>query len=110
MAKWYETRAADEAVIRILRAFLSVPIESSRARHFEHDPEKHALGRDPIGGNRFSDKIMLKMKNLSKQKALFRMLFLVASLAALPARFAAKAFAKIAIGLCLAGVTVGHTA
>jgi hypothetical protein len=68
-------------------------------------------------GNRFSDKIMLYPKNLGrehglvpKQKALFRMLFLVASLAALPARFAAKAFAKIAIVLCLAGVTVAHTA
>jgi len=23
-----------------------------------HDPEKHALGLDPVGGNRFSEKIM----------------------------------------------------
>ena len=33
MTKWYEPRAADEAVIQILRAFLTVPIVSSRARH-----------------------------------------------------------------------------
>lgn len=32
MAKWYEPHAADEAVIQILRAFLTVPIVSSRAR------------------------------------------------------------------------------
>jgi hypothetical protein len=25
----------------------------------EHDPEKHALGLDPMGGYRFSEKIML---------------------------------------------------
>jgi hypothetical protein len=25
----------------------------------EHDPEKHALGLDPMGGCRFSEKIML---------------------------------------------------
>jgi hypothetical protein len=34
MAKWYEARAADEAVIQILRAFLTVPIVSSRARQY----------------------------------------------------------------------------
>jgi hypothetical protein len=27
-----------------------------------HDPEKHALGLDPMGGNRFSDQIMRKTK------------------------------------------------
>jgi hypothetical protein len=26
----------------------------------EHDPEKHALGLDPMGGNRFSEKITLQ--------------------------------------------------
>jgi hypothetical protein len=26
----------------------------------EHDPEKHALGLGPMGGNRFSDKIIRK--------------------------------------------------
>jgi hypothetical protein len=30
------------------------PVES------EHDPEKHALGLDPMGGYRFSEKVMLK--------------------------------------------------
>jgi hypothetical protein len=28
-------------------------------RLLEHDPEKHALGLDPMGGYRFSEKIML---------------------------------------------------
>jgi len=28
----------------------------------EHDPEKHALGLDPTGGNRFSEKIMHRRK------------------------------------------------
>jgi hypothetical protein len=28
----------------------------------EHDPEKHALGLDPMGGSRFSEKIMLEPK------------------------------------------------
>jgi hypothetical protein len=28
----------------------------------EHDPEKHALGLDPTGGRRFSEKIMLNQK------------------------------------------------
>jgi hypothetical protein len=28
----------------------------------EHDPEKHALGLDPMGGSWFSEKIMLKRK------------------------------------------------
>jgi hypothetical protein len=32
MAKWYEAPAEDEAVIQIFRAFLTVPIVSSRAR------------------------------------------------------------------------------
>jgi hypothetical protein len=110
-AKWYEARVADEAVIQILRAFLGVPIVSSRARQFEHDPEKHALGRDPMGGNRLSDKIMLKMKNLTpKQKAPFRMLFLVAFLAKGLGKLFASPFAKIAIALCLAGVTAGNAA
>jgi hypothetical protein len=27
-----------------------------------HDPEKHALGLDPMGGNRFSEKIMHQRK------------------------------------------------
>jgi hypothetical protein len=31
-------------------------------RKLEHDPEKHALGLDPMGGNRFSEKIMLKQR------------------------------------------------
>jgi hypothetical protein len=77
----------------------------------------------PKSGNRFSDKIMLKMKNLDcdpileldhglapRQKALFRMLFLVEFFAAVLAKLPANPIAKIAIGLCLAGVTVGHTA
>ena len=34
-------------------------------RRLEHDPEKHALGLDPMGGNRFSAKIMLKPKSES---------------------------------------------
>jgi len=29
----------------------------------EHDPEKLALGLDPMGGSRFSEKIMLKQKS-----------------------------------------------
>jgi hypothetical protein len=32
----------------------------------EHDPEKHALGLDPMGGYRFSVKIMLKLNNLDR--------------------------------------------
>jgi hypothetical protein len=35
-------------------------------RGLEHDPEKHALGLDPMGGNRFSDKIMLKSEIQTK--------------------------------------------
>jgi hypothetical protein len=31
-----------------------------RAAQFGHDPEKHAVGLDPMGGNRFSEKIMLQ--------------------------------------------------
>jgi hypothetical protein len=30
--------------------------------NLEHDPEKHALGLDPMGGNRFSDQIMRRNK------------------------------------------------
>jgi hypothetical protein len=33
---------------------------AKRAFAVEHDPEKHALGPRPEGGNRFSEKIMLK--------------------------------------------------
>jgi hypothetical protein len=29
------------------------------SERLEHDPEKHALGLDPMGGYRFSEKIML---------------------------------------------------
>jgi hypothetical protein len=29
------------------------------ASEVEHDPEKHALGLDPMGGYRFSEKIVL---------------------------------------------------
>jgi hypothetical protein len=29
----------------------------------EHDPEKQALGLDPMGGNRFSEKIMLHQRS-----------------------------------------------
>ena len=85
MAKWYEAPATDEAVIQILRAFVGAPIVSSRARH-------------PI----------------PEQKAPFRMLFpveiLAAFLAKLAAKFPAQPVAKIAIALCLAGVTAGNAA
>jgi hypothetical protein len=33
-----------------------------RPSHIVHDPEKHALGLDPTGGNRFSEKIMHRRK------------------------------------------------
>jgi hypothetical protein len=33
-----------------------------RHSHQVHDPEKHALGLDPTGGNRFSEKIMQQRK------------------------------------------------
>jgi hypothetical protein len=36
----------------------SKPISSTSC--LEHDPEKHGLGLDPMGGNRLSDKTMLK--------------------------------------------------
>jgi hypothetical protein len=61
MAKWYEARPADEAVIQILRAFLSVPIVSSLARHLAPKP-----------------------------KARFRMLFSAKSLATFLAEFVAR--------------------
>jgi hypothetical protein len=76
-----------------------------------------------VGGNRFSDKIMLKTKNLDcdpipewdhslapKQKALFRMLFLIELPAAFLGKCLAKPVAKIAIALCLAGITAGNAA
>jgi hypothetical protein len=81
MAKWYEARVADEAVIQILRAFLGVPIVSSRAR-----------------------------QPLPKQKAPFRMLFLVAFLAKGLGKPFANPVAKIAMALCLAGVVAGNAA
>jgi hypothetical protein len=44
--------------------FISIAMQTraKRARSvctLEHDPEKHALGLDPMGGNRFSEKIMI---------------------------------------------------
>jgi hypothetical protein len=39
---------------------------ASRPQSLEHDPEKHALGLDPMGGYRFSVKIMLKLNNLGR--------------------------------------------
>jgi hypothetical protein len=89
--------------------------ESLRARHFEHDPEKHALGRDPTGRNRFSDKIVLKMKNqYSKQKALLRMPFPLKLSAAFPGTFAALRpagrAANVALALWLAAMSVAHAA
>jgi hypothetical protein len=35
-------------------------VENKRTRSTEHDPEKLALGLDPMGGHRFSEKIMLR--------------------------------------------------
>jgi hypothetical protein len=32
--------------------------ESASNQKSEHDPEKHAFGLDPMGGHRFSEKIM----------------------------------------------------
>jgi hypothetical protein len=37
-----------------------VAMDGARSVPLEHDPEKHALGLDPMGGNRFSEKIMLQ--------------------------------------------------
>jgi hypothetical protein len=39
------------------------PKRSWSNKKLEHDPEKHALGLDPMGGYRFSEKIMLKLNN-----------------------------------------------
>jgi hypothetical protein len=37
-----------------------VSVAGRRHAKLEHDPEKHALGLDPMGGNRLSEKIMLQ--------------------------------------------------
>jgi hypothetical protein len=85
--------------------------ESLRARQFEHDLERHALGREPMGGSRFSDTIMLKIKNLPpKRKAPSRMLFPAEFLARALARLFAKAAAGIALALCLLTAMVAHAA
>jgi hypothetical protein len=102
MTKWYEARAADEAVIQILRAFLSVPIESSG---------RASTSMIPKSGNRLSEKIMLKMKNLSRnRKRCSAMLFLRELPAAFLGKRLTRPVAKIAIALCLAGITVGNAA
>jgi hypothetical protein len=81
------------------------------ARQFEHDPEPHALGRDPMGGNRFSDKIMLKIKNLPpKQKAPFRVLFPIELLAKGLRKLFANPRANIALVLCLLAATAAPAA
>ena len=43
-----------------LGAFLAM----AAAVHLEHVPEKHALGLDPMGGNRFSEKDMRQQVDL----------------------------------------------
>jgi hypothetical protein len=35
-------------------------ISTDGLQKLQHDPEKHALGLDPTGGRRFSEKIMLQ--------------------------------------------------
>jgi hypothetical protein len=65
----------------------------------------------PKSGNRFSDKIMLKMKNLPpKQKAPFRMLFPKEFLARGIGKLFANPVANIALALCLLTGTVAHAA
>ena len=43
-----------------LRSVAAIFVDCVRRGSLEHDPEKHALGLDPMGGNRFSEKIMLQ--------------------------------------------------
>jgi hypothetical protein len=47
------------SLLKPIRGIVSV-VDSRRK--LEHDPEKHALGLDPMGGNRFSEKIVLKQR------------------------------------------------
>jgi hypothetical protein len=65
----------------------------------------------PKSGNRLSEKIMLKMKNLSRnRKRCSAMLFLRELPAAFLGKRLTRPVAKIAIALCLAGITVGNAA
>src|SRR5262245_5461210 len=41
-------------------------VHSRRSESQEHDAEKHALGLDPMGGHRFSVKIILKPNKLDR--------------------------------------------
>jgi hypothetical protein len=53
---------AEEEPIRPGRSQSNRPLSNrppnDRYGSLVHDPEKHALGLDPMGGNRFSEKIM----------------------------------------------------
>jgi hypothetical protein len=64
-----------------------------------------------MGGNRFSDKIMLKMKNRPpKHNAPFRMLFPIAFLAKGPRKLFANPLANVALVLCLLAAAVASAA
>ena len=42
-----------------------------RGSPLEHDPEKHALELDPMGGYRFSEKIMLRQRSRARCRFYF---------------------------------------
>ena len=68
----------------------------------------------PKSGSRFSVKIMLKIKNLPRQKALVRMLFCIDLSApfrgTLMAKLSGRCVAAIALALCLAAPMVANAA
>jgi hypothetical protein len=47
---------------------------AEKVKRLGHDPEKHALSLDPMGGDRFSEKIMLHPRSKSAMSIQFQMI------------------------------------